>query len=125
VEAAARLGDYSIQLANYPWIDEVSPFCVWNEKEPTRSLKWYEAYNLVKHDREKHFRLATVQNAILAVSAVAIMGLAQHGIRFLRTPGRLGEFFRVAQRPFWSIGDTDGQDFGATVPLREIDYPFN
>ncbi|WP_370030783.1 hypothetical protein [Qipengyuania mesophila] len=124
LEAAARLGDYSVRLSNYPWIEEVSPFRNWDGDAPTKSLGWYDAYNSVKHDREKHFKLATVLNAISAVSAVAIIGLAQHGIQYFRKPRTLGEFFHVVERPAWSIGDTDGQDFGSTIQLEKICYPF-
>ena len=123
LEAAARLADYSIRFAAYPWIEPICPFKSWNPDQPTQSLDWYHAYNDVKHDREKNFKRANLNFAIKSVGAVAIMGLAQYGIDFFRRSS-LGDVLEVVERPAWSIGDTDGQDHERGVPIEPMNYPF-
>jgi hypothetical protein len=45
------------------------PFHGWTAAQPTKSLVWYDGYNLTKHDRKTHFDKATLKNCIDAVSA--------------------------------------------------------
>ena len=40
---------------------ELAPFALWEEARPTGSLAWYDAYNAVKHDRERNFSRATLE----------------------------------------------------------------
>jgi hypothetical protein len=53
------------------------PFQCWDASAPTQSLPWYDAYNAVKHDREREFHRATTESAIDAVTACAIMLAAE------------------------------------------------
>jgi len=124
LEAALRLGDFSIGLARYPWIEPIAPFKGWVADAPTQSLGWYDAYNAVKHDREKSFALASLTNAIQSVTAVVAICLAEFGINFLRQSSLLRDIFAVCERPSWSIGDTHGQ-VSALGPLEPIFYPFD
>jgi hypothetical protein len=100
----------------------VSPFSEWSLEAPTRSLAWYHAYNEVKHDRERHFKSATLANALSAVSAVLIICLAEFGPVFLPKT-RAFEVFSVTRRPYWSIGDTHGDANGQNQG-RPLAYPF-
>ncbi len=42
-------------------------------------LRWYNAYNAVKHDRETEFAKATLGNLIEAMGAVFVLVMAQFG----------------------------------------------
>ncbi len=67
------------RLALYPAWPLVRPFEGWSAENPTASLRWYDAYNRVKHDRERNFHLATLEAAIHATVAAVLMLVAQFG----------------------------------------------
>jgi hypothetical protein len=72
----------------------------WTSSSPTQSLPWYQAYNNVKHDREAHFKEATLVNALRSVAACAVMLAAQFGIEALNRH-RLRNLFEFRERPQW------------------------
>ncbi len=74
-----RLRGYSACFKRYPEMPEIKPFAEWRNDKTTVSLKWYDAYNAVKHDRERQFKRASLCNAFEAVSACAILLVAQFG----------------------------------------------
>lgn len=97
-----RLTEYELQLGYYPAIQPRSPFVGWNDQAPTQSLPWYDAYNAVKHDRESNFHRATMEHAIDAVCACAIMLAAQY--RLIRNwKDQIGDFFLFRKHPDWPI----------------------
>lgn len=100
-----KLGDYSIQLAYYPWLNEFSPFLNWNEHAPTKSLEWYDNYNTIKHDRENSLALGTLKSAIEAVCAVAILIVAQYGDNLVYWKEKIGGFFQFGKIPKWEYKD--------------------
>ena len=67
------LTKYKISLVGYANPYKCSPFENWNADKPAKSLSWYEAYNKLKHDREKNFPLATLENCINAIAANLIL----------------------------------------------------
>lgn len=69
----ADLTKYKISLVGYANPYKCCPFENWNDKEPTKSLCWYEAYNKIKHNREENFHFATLENCINAIAANLIM----------------------------------------------------
>lgn len=126
LEAALRLTDYAIEFPEYPWIEPVAPFRGWNAENTTGSIPWYDAYNMVKHDREKYGDRATLIRSLQAVAAVVVIGVAQFGITFVRQAARWRDLFQVHEYPRWSIGDTHGQIYveGDELAGEPIDYPF-
>ena len=48
-------------------------------QHPTTDLSWYADYNAVKHNREEEFERANLLCAFQALSAVAVMLVAQFG----------------------------------------------
>ncbi len=74
-----RLSEYTLSLPLYPGVDPVSPFREWDGDKPTQSLRWYDAYNAVKHHGEKNLARATVLHATEAVVAAVILVQAQFG----------------------------------------------
>jgi hypothetical protein len=64
---------------DYPNLRTFSPFSKWNASAATKSIPWYDAYNQTKHNRERDFGVATLENAIDAVVAAVIVFYAQFG----------------------------------------------
>ena len=95
-----RLGEYSVELSMHPRIPSVAPFSKWDSTNPTKSLTWYDAYNATKHDREESFSRATVENAMLAVAACAILLVTQYGRRST-WKSELRDLFRFTDVPAW------------------------
>lgn len=95
-----RLGEYSVQMAHFPEAGRFSPFASWNPQSPTQSLAWYDAYNQVKHDREKNFSAARLDHTINAISACLILLYAQHGHTAF-TRDEPFTFFRLVGQPMW------------------------
>jgi hypothetical protein len=126
---AMKLGEYAINFPFYPWLPPMRPFENWKlSATPTKDLKWYDAYNAVKHDRETQFELSTLENAFLAVSGVVVMMAAQFGwVYGLRQRSSLTDFFELNVAPNWHPSDvythvrTGETGVGFTTP---IDHSF-
>jgi len=95
-----KLSDYTVKISPYAKIKNRRPFDGWNSDTPTESLKWYDAYNATKHDREVNFHLATLENAIDAVAACAIMLFAQYG-RFPVKDPIVDYMVSIVEKPNW------------------------
>jgi hypothetical protein len=121
---AMKLGEYSIRLPFYPWLEPIAPFRGWGPSErPTKDLLWYDAYNAVKHDRENAFDRATLVNALTAVCGCAVMTFAQFGTSGFHYRVEINSFFEIETAPEWHPSEvycahTDGQ------PWTPIPYPF-
>src|SRR5690606_22228340 len=73
------LQDWVLSLDNYPESRPLSPFRQWDTEKPTQSLAWYDAYNAVKHDRERHFSQAHLSHLLEAMAALHAVLAAQWG----------------------------------------------
>lgn len=67
------LKKYQIELVGYTNKFISSPFYDWKATEPSKSLLWYDAYNLTKHNAKDSFYKASLQNCLDAVCANIIM----------------------------------------------------
>jgi len=76
-----RLGQYEVQLIHFPEIGIVKPFELWDKEKPTQSIKWYDAYNKTKHNREENLHFSKLKYAIEAVCASVVLICAQFGPR--------------------------------------------
>jgi hypothetical protein len=105
-----RLEEYTVRLSGYANIALFAPFAGWDINDPTRSLRWYDAYNETKHDREANFKAATLLQMIHALGAAHVMMHAQFG-----------------QCAATGMGSTDQDDFYVTAhpqwPLEERYIP--
>jgi len=116
-----RLDEYAVAYPDYPWLAPVQPFAGWARDKSTASLAWYAAYNGVKHDREREFARATLENAFAAVTACAIMAAAQFSINgFFGRLGELASFFSFVRLPRWEIGESY---VGMPTPRQSISHP--
>lgn len=77
LKSAMGLDIYTVALKSNPGFATFNPFEGWNETKPTESLPWYNAYNNVKHDREKNLHFATLEMAVQACAAALVMFNAQ------------------------------------------------
>jgi len=80
--APMLLDSFTLTLRSYPEFPGVNPFKGWTAQSPTKSLGWYDAYNQTKHSREECLGLATLERAVSAVGAAAVMFYAQFGYSF-------------------------------------------
>lgn len=102
---AMKLDAYRVSLPWYPWLDPIAPFKKWTipDKGQKQCLPWYDAYNAIKHDRERKFANAKLIHAISSVTACFVMLCAQYGNDFVKT-GAAAEsvFFRLVEAPKWA-----------------------
>jgi len=76
-----KLNEYAVQLKMYPMFGLIAPFYGWDKSQPTKSMRWYDSYNKVKHDRGGNFEESNLINMIFSVSAIHIILVAQYGER--------------------------------------------
>lgn len=67
------LKKYKITFNGYSEVFSCKPFGLWKKEQPTQSIAWYEAYNKTKHNKDKYFNLATLENVLYAVAACVVM----------------------------------------------------
>lgn len=103
---AMKLEEYAVTFPAYPWIEAIAPFKGWDSSAPTATLKWYDAYNAVKHNRENEFERATLRRAFEAVTACSILMTAQFGIHQTRQcQADWQSFFHISAFPQWGLSD--------------------
>lgn len=98
-----HLDKYHIRYPYYPQLKSFAPFKNWTTNSPTKSLKWYDSYNAIKHNGELEFSRATLENAILAFSAVAILIKAQYGNNIPYWEEKIGSFLEIDEKIVWKI----------------------
>ncbi|HEU5047469.1 MAG TPA: hypothetical protein VFT64_06455 [Rickettsiales bacterium] len=109
-----RLDEYAVVYPNYPWLLPTKPFEGWDIANPSRSLKWYDAYNAAKHDRENNFEQATLCQAFNAVTACGILIAGQYGLHSDRIrQSSLRSFFSFQEVPQWSLNEIYIYPYGA------------
>ena len=120
-----RLNEYAIVFPNYPWLAPFTPYRGWKSDKPTQSLKWYAAYNAVKHDRETKFDLATLFHTFEAVSACLIMMIAQFGSdKGLCESLELSTFVTLLTKPNWPLSSHYCFPYNKTG-WSPVNFPFD
>lgn len=97
-----KLPDYAVIFHDFPDLQRVQPFAGWSKANPTDSLRWYAAYNGVKHNRESEFERGTLRCAFQAVSACIALLAAQFGPTALNA--ELSSTVSLTA-PDWAIGE--------------------
>ena len=113
-----KLDEYELSFYRYGDLGTFSPFSTW---ENDGQLDWYQAYNHIKHNREKNFSEANLLNAINAIMAYAIILIAQYGYRNDLWRETVGKIIHIEKEPKWDLEDfyiksSNGQ--------RDVPYPF-
>lgn len=118
LKEALRLDEYKLGFYRFPNLETFSPFAEWKgNKNPF----WYDAYNLVKHERETKFNKASLCHALNSVMAFAIVLIAQFGYRNDLWNEKIGKIIRVDREPVWDLTDFYLQKFDNNVV---VSYPF-
>lgn len=104
---AMKLNEYAVKFRSYPWLDAMQPYMNWGvSRKPSQELKWYDAYNAVKHNREVEFERATLRHAFEAASACFIMLIAQFGlVHGVGERWDVLSFFQLSSAPKWAPPD--------------------
>ena len=78
ISRAARLNEYRLTFERWETGHVFRPFIEWN---PSRRelLKWYDAYNEVKHDRYGNFKKAKLEYLMNALAGLICIMHAQYG----------------------------------------------
>lgn len=76
LDSILKLSEYEVRFSFWNSERSLQPLSNW---ETTLSLKWYKAYNDVKHNRVEYFGLANLDNVLNAIAAVACIVYAQLG----------------------------------------------
>jgi hypothetical protein len=102
-----KLDKYAVAFPNHPWIEPIRPFVGWGVTgNTTPGLRWYDAYNAVKHAREAEFERGTLQFAFEAISACAVMMVAQFGEHANpQDHPELGSFIDISAAPTWEYSE--------------------
>ncbi|WP_126226177.1 hypothetical protein [Burkholderia ambifaria] len=114
--APLHLVDYEITFTPFQGIVPIRPFLGWTSSSPTKSLSWYDAYNLTKHDRSSNFSQASLENCLWALSAAIAMFCARYSpFPLLEGQSTLSALFRQ----HFSIGLRDPDPRSFYIPLIE------
>ena len=117
-----KLTDYSVSFPYYPWLDPpLKPFDGWR---PKSSLRWYAAYNSVKHDRAEKFSSGTLEATFQAVAGCFVLLAAQHGSDFV-LQGKEAEraFLKLVDWPSWAPEDFYVCPYGI-ANWQPTEFPF-
>lgn len=107
LEEVMKLRGYKVRLVRHSDIGDRQPFQHWSKNSPkgtTKSLPWYNAYNLTKHNRESEFHKAKLVHVLDAIAACFVMFWAQYGPtnNTLSITGKWGGDVGLVQSPRWS-----------------------
>lgn len=81
IDKSSKLSDYKVKLNIWKPNSKIyMPFSDWKDGY---SLKWYQDYNKVKHDREENFKYASLENLVQAVTGLICILFSQFGIETL------------------------------------------
>lgn len=100
-----RLGEYTVEFSEIPWLGTFSPFSDWKNTAPTQSLPWYDAYNASKHDRTTNLHRASLRSVFDALAAIWVLLSAQYGPSSWRTHSGSDRTFKCVACPRWRYSD--------------------
>ena len=121
LKKALKLDKYKIIFNEYEDLGSFSPYAQWNEGSSTKSLRWYDNYNKIKHDRQNNFYLANLETALTSISAYAILLFAQFGKDNMIWKEHVRKYFNIQKSPQWHIRDYYVPSSDKLIP---VNYPF-
>jgi hypothetical protein len=115
-----ELDQYVVSLRWFEYPD-FKPFGAWDPAAPTKTIPWYEAYNLTKHDRAEHFNKATLERVIQAFGALVVLLHAQLGpLLALRN---VDQYLGPMQEAIESVFEVRHLDPGGTLSMSDLYVP--
>lgn len=103
-----KLDKYEVSLNQYSELSNFKPFDGWDFECPTQSLKWYSAYNAVKHNRGGTIKDANLENLLYAISAIHILLESQYGegiFSYTEKRTRDDSIFNTVERPMHACAE--------------------
>lgn len=100
-----RLGEYSVEFSEMPWLSAFTPFVKWNAEKPTKSLRWYDDYNAAKHDRTENLHRASLKSVFEALAALWVLLSAQYGTNLWHTHSGSDHIFTCSTCPRWRYSE--------------------
>jgi hypothetical protein len=103
LEPYLHLAEYSVRIDQYPWLPPIQPFDGWTASAPSQSLPWFQAYNVLKHDKRKSETLASMRHALSSAAAYYILSYAVFGTNLF--PGYISDriYFHLHATPKWAV----------------------
>lgn len=98
-----HLDQYEAFFSYYPNVSSFKPFENWDTTQPTKSIAWYDSYNMVKHDSFANINQANLKNVLNSICAVAILFHAQFGNDVPYWNERIGNFIQVKNKINWKL----------------------
>lgn len=118
-----HLPEWGVVVKYQPGLGAVKPFEFWSASNSTQSIPWYEAYNLVKHDRLGNMEYANFFNLYSAIAALFIMQVAQWGVSAFEDM-ELKSPFTVTSLPSFSFDDMPVSDTSGNPSIAQIHTKF-
>ena len=101
-----RLNEWCVKLSAHPQYGVIRPFENWAATSPTQSIRWYDVYNAVKHDRESSLPKATFRWVIESTAALFVMIVAQFGEEHVdRLSAVQPDEFVTDSTPQWDLSE--------------------
>jgi hypothetical protein len=82
IKDSLGLARVDLKFMRFPGLQIVSPFQSWSNKEPTKTLIFYQVYNDTKHDSEGKLMHANFGMLVNAMAALVVLFYAQTGRLF-------------------------------------------
>lgn len=105
LKIALRIDEYKLTLVYYPWMPALKPFQGWDTSHPSASLSWFDAYNSLKHDKQRNRHKATMENALNAAAAHYVMTYAVFGTQMFNGYFSDKFFFHFETKPKWMTAE--------------------
>jgi hypothetical protein len=114
ISGPAKLPEYELRFPEIPNIPSLRPFSAWAGQGASSysPLRWYRAYNGIKHGATEGNTPATLECAMEAIAACFILISAigrppgMHGALTKRVNEAFREAFILDSRPSWSPGES-------------------
>lgn len=114
ISSPAKLPEYELRFPEIPYISSLRPFSAWEGQGASSysPLRWYKAYNNIKHGATEGSMPATLECAMEAIAACFILlsAIGMHSQRHATLTKKVGDAFREAfildNRPSWSPGES-------------------
>lgn len=114
ISGPAKLPEYELRFPEIPSIPSLRPFSAWEGQGASSysPLRWYQAYNEIKHGATEGSTPATLKCAMEAIAACFILLSAigrapfTHATLTKRVNDAFGEAFILDSRPSWSPGES-------------------
>jgi len=112
---------FTVKLKYFPTYEVLKPYFGWDIEQSTKSIKWYDSYNKIKHDREKNFKHSTLESAIEAVCGLYILLIGQYGLKNVERELYDKVIFQIVRNPL-KLNVNVSFDILGSIKPKKIKY---